>query len=144
MTARNDSIFCGLLIKQINDELQKNANNALRSSDMTMAQLGALMELNRCPENQLTLKELERRLHIAQSTAAGIISRLEQKGLVEGFGDPEDKRIKLVKITAKGTSCVASAEQGMSDAEDMLLSSLTDTEKSIFFSLLKKVRDSLL
>ena len=142
--AVHDLRTCGELIKQINDELQKNANNALRSSDMTMAQLGALMELNRCAEKQLTLKELEHQLHIAQSTAAGIISRLEQKGLVEGFGDAKDKRIKLVKITPKGIECVADAVQGMSRAEDALLSRLTETEKSIFFSLLKKVRESLL
>lgn len=142
--AAHDLRSCGELIKQINDELQKNANNALRSSDMTMAQLGALIELNRCAEKQLTLKELEHQLHIAQSTAAGIISRLEQKGLVKGFGDAKDKRIKLVKITPKGIECVADAVQDMSHAEDVLLSSLTETEKSIFFSLLRKVRDSLL
>lgn len=39
---------------------------------------------------------LEKILHVAQSTAAGIINRLEQKGLVTGFGDYSDKRIKLL------------------------------------------------
>ena len=134
---------CGKLIKQINDELRKNANNAMRSQDMTVAQLDALLELACAPEKQRTLKELEQSLHVAQSTAAGIIARLEQKGFVEGFGDTTDRRIKLVRITPAGIDCANSAKQGMLEAEAQLLSGLTETERDIFFTLLKKVRDSL-
>ena len=134
---------CGKLIKQINDELRKNANNAMRSQDMTVAQLDALLELACAPEKQRTLKELEQSLHVAQSTAAGIIARLEQKGCVEGFGDTTDRRIKLVRITPAGIDCANSAKQGMLEAEAQLLSGLTETERDIFFTLLKKVRDSL-
>ena len=134
---------CGKLIKQIHDELQKNANNAMRSLDVTMVQLDALMELDRCTEKQLSLKEVEQRLHVAQSTAAGIISRLEQKGFVEGFGDAADRRIKLVRITPAGAACAKEAQAQMAGAEAQLLSGLTETERGIFCALLKKVRDSL-
>ena len=84
--------MCGKLIKQISDEMQKNANNALRSQNMTVTQMETLIELESIPEKQCTLKELEQRLHVAQSTTAGIVTRLEQKGCVEGFGDPADRR----------------------------------------------------
>ena len=73
------------LIKQINDELRKNANNAMRAQDMTVAQLDALLELDHAPGKQRSLKELEQSLHVAQSTAAGIIARLEQKGFVDSL-----------------------------------------------------------
>ncbi|MCI6733437.1 MAG: hypothetical protein MR487_14175 [Lachnospiraceae bacterium] len=43
------------------------------------AQAGALLALNDAPEKQLSMKQLEKVLCIAQSTTAGIISRLEQK-----------------------------------------------------------------
>lgn len=134
---------CGLLIKQINDELRKNANNALRSLDMTLAQLEALDQLDHASEGQYSLKELEQILHVAQSTTAGIISRLEQKGFVEGFGDTEDRRVKMVRITPAGIECVHTAMHYRNDAEERLLSSLTEAERDIFYMLLKKVRDSL-
>lgn len=134
---------CGPLIKQINDELRKNANNALRDQDMTLAQLEALNQLDQAPGGQYSLKELEQILHIAQSTAAGIISRLEQKGFVEGFGDAEDRRIKLVQITPAGTECVRLSMHYRVEAEERLLSGLTEAERDIFYVLLKKVRDSL-
>lgn len=134
---------CGRLMKQINDELQKNANNALRHQDLTIAQLDALAELDRSPEGQRSLKELEQILHVAQSTAAGIVVRLEQKGLAEGFGDPEDRRVKHVRITPAGIACVRTALHHRDEAEARLLSGLTETEKDIFCALLKKVCDSL-
>ena len=75
---------CGNLIKQINDELRKRANNMMRSQDMTMAQIGALLALYHTPEKQLSMKQIEKELHVAQSTTVGIISRLEHKGRVRG------------------------------------------------------------
>lgn len=134
---------CGMLIKQINDELLKNANNALRSQNITLAQLEVLDQLNQAPERQYSLKELEQILHVAQSTAAGIISRLEQKGFVEGLGDAEDRRIKRVQITPAGMECVHIALHHRAEAEELLLANLTEAERGIFYMLLKKVRDSL-
>ena len=49
----------GKLIKQISDVMRKNANNAMRSQDMTISQMVALLELEETPEKQRSLKELE-------------------------------------------------------------------------------------
>lgn len=138
-----DQNSCGTLIKQIHDELEKNANNAMRADDITIAQCSVLLALHEASEQQLTLKELERLLRVAQSTAAGIVSRLEQKGLAEGFASPEDKRIKTVRITSRGIECCKHAERNMQKAEDRLLSGLTETEREILLRLLRKVRDTL-
>ena len=83
-------------------------------------------------------------MHVAQATAAGSIVRLEQKGLIESFGDPGDKRVKMIRITSQGEARCIQSEQHMAQAESRLLSALTDTEKDIFRALLKKVGDSLL
>ena len=135
---------CGLMLKQISDELRKNANNAMRAHDMTVAQFSLLAELHCAPEGQLTLKELEQRLHVAQSTVAGLVSRLEQKGLVEGHGDPEDRRVKWARISRSGEGIMACARDERDRAEEELLSGLTEAERSIFLTLLRKVRDGIL
>ena len=133
----------GLLLKQITDALRKNANNALRAHDLTVAQFCLLLELYHAASGQHTLKELEQRLHLAQSTVAGIVSRLEQKRLVEGHGDPEDRRVKWVRITDAGRSVIAAARAERDRSEEQLLSGLTETEREIFFTLLKKVHSSI-
>ena len=134
---------CGSLIKQIHDELEKQGNNAMRPQGLTMAQLGVLLALYGAEGKQLPLKELEGILHVAQSTTAGIVARLEQKGFVEGCGSANDRRIKMVRITESGLLCCQEAERSMEAAEGNLLSALTETERAIFQALLRKVRDSL-
>lgn len=128
-----------MMIKQIHDCLEKDTNNTLRAQDLTMAQVGALIELRNAEEKQMPLKELERRLHVAQSTAAGIVVRLEQKGFLESFGSLDDRRIKMVRITRKGEECCLDSDRGMEQAEQKLLHSLTEEEKAVFLDLLEKV-----
>ena len=98
----------GFCIKQIHDRLEKQANNAMWSSDLTMMQVSVLLALQESGEKQMSMKELEKSFGIAQSTVAGIVSRLEQKGFVEALGDAADKRVKRVHITAEGKNAARS------------------------------------
>lgn len=136
------NIPCGALLKQLNDKLEKDANNALRAQGLTMVQSTALVWLSECEGKQAPLKELERQLGVAQSTAAGITVRLEQKGFVESFGDANDRRVKMVHLTAKGEQSCITARQNMQDTEVKLLASLTEEEKTVFHQLLQKVRNN--
>lgn len=140
---RNRELDCGLLLKQIHSTLEKNSNNELRNQGFTFTQVSTLLSIRDYPEEYISLKELEKILHVAQSTTAGIIARLEQKGLVYTFGDSSDKRIKLVKITPEGERCCKEAEESMDRAEELLLSSLTETESIVFKNLLIKVKNSI-
>ena len=82
-----NTIPSGQLIKLLHDRLEKQANNTLREKDLTLMQISVLIELQNAEQERRSMKELERRFCVAQSTVAGIISRLEQKGFVEAFGD---------------------------------------------------------
>lgn len=134
-----ENYLCGALIKQIHDEIEKKANALLRQQDLTLSQMNVLMELETAPSHQLTLKELESLLHVAQSTAAGIVVRLEQKSFVESFTDANDRRVKKVSITPTGMECCKNAASDVKDMEAQLLSGLTEAEKILFRDLLEKV-----
>jgi len=134
---------CGLLIKQIHTTLEKNANNTLRADGLTSAQVAVMMTLRGHRDQSMTLKELERELMLAQSTIAGTVARLAAKGLVSYSDSPEDKRIKWAHLTEAGAECCRKATERMDAAEEGLLSGLTDTEREIFISLLKKVSKAI-
>ena len=131
--------LCGALIKKIHDEIEKQANALLRQQDLTLSQMNVLMELEAIPGHQLTLKELEGLLHVAQSTAAGIVMRLEQKGFVESFPDETDRRVKKVAITLSGLECCKGAAADVERMEARLLTGLTEAERLQFRDLLEKV-----
>ena len=133
--------LCGKLIKQLHDELERQANNTLIHQNLTLTQMHVLMELEAATEHHLPLKELERVLHVAQSTAAGIVARLAQKGYVESLSDADDRRVKHVIITPSGIECCKNAKSHIDDMEGHLLSGLTEEEKEQFCRLLQKICD---
>lgn len=134
---------CGMLIRQIHIALEKRGNNRLKEAGLTFPQMSALIEIADTPAKKLTFKELEKRLSLAQSTTAGLISRLEQKKLVLITGDPNDKRIKYVEISPLGEEYCSHAKQEMQQTENELLNNLSAKEKALFLSLLKQVNSNL-
>ena len=101
------------------------------------------MTLQETEGKLLSMKELERCFGIAQSTVAGIVSRLEQKGFVEASGDATDKRIKLVHITPAGENCCAEAIVYKDLAEQKLLKGFSEEEKEVLGKLLAKAAGNM-
>ncbi len=134
---------CAKLIKMIHDEIKKRANNQLSEHNLTMMQIDALMLLGEAADKTLSLKELEKMLHVAQSTSANIIRRLEEKHFVEAFTDADDKRIKMVRITPQGEHSWQVAKASMDEAEEALLAELDEEERTQFSFLLQKVYNGL-
>lgn len=137
------AIPSGQLIKLLHDRLEKQANNTLRDKDLTMMQVSVLMALQEAEQKQRTMKELEKKFCVAQSTIAGIISRLEQKGLVEAFGDASDRRIKVIHITTAGEACCREAEGYMAEADQTLLHGFSENEKTMFNLLLARAAENM-
>ena len=134
---------CAPLIRQINSATEKRINNELRESDLTHAQICLSFVLIEKEEGQCSLKNLEKHLHLAQSTTLGIVKRSEEKGLVECFPDPDDRRSKSVRITQKGIDLCSKIRSDVQNTESWLLAALTPEEQEVFRSLLTKVRNSL-
>ena len=135
--------LCSALIKQIHDRLEKRVNALLRQQDLTLSQMNVLMELESARGRPLPLKELESLLHVAQSTAAGIVFRLKQKGFVESRPDENDRRVRMVSITAAGSACCRNAAADVKNMEAQLLGRLTEPERVLFRDLLEKAYQGL-
>ena len=138
----NDS-SCSVLLKQIHDVQEKNINNTLRNLDLTFSQINVLRALVHTADKQMSLKELEKILHVAQSTTARIVAKMESKGLIDSFGDASDKRIKYIRLTQYGEQYSSNAKQKLEEEETHLLSSLKEKEKMVFISLLQKITSNL-
>lgn len=133
----------GWYIKRIDNALEKEANGNLQALNLTMQQNRVLILLAHAEKLTLSLKTLEERFGAAQSTVAGLVSRLEKKGLVEAVSDPADKRIKLVRLTEEGVRLHACSHQDVVDSEEKLTSLLTEAEKEQLLTCLKKVYEAV-
>lgn len=133
----------GWYIKRIDNALEKEANQNLQALNLTMQQNHALVMLVHAEGHTLSLKELEERFCAAQSTVAGLVSRLEKKGLVEAVPNPADKRIKLVRLTEAGQRLCAISRQNVLDSEARLTSLLSPEEREAFLACLQKVYEAV-
>lgn len=134
----------GILLKQMHDALVKEANRLLQANDLTMAQIHLLFNLSDRENETCTLKELEKNLHVAQSTTVGLVKRLEQKGFIKIYGDNNDRRIKIAKITPEGLSICKQAKENLIKVEQHLLAGLSEAEVGIFTELLQKILKNFL
>lgn len=132
-----------LMIKQIHDSIEKTANNELRADGLTIMQIAILIELSNASGKKLTMKQLEKIFSVAQPTIAGLVSRLEQKNLIETHGVPEDRRVKAVSITNKGIDCCEEAKKHMLETNQRLLSGFSAEEQKLFWEFLKRAADNV-
>ena len=133
----------GWYIKRIDNALEKEANANLQALNLTMQQNRVLIHLAHAEGHTLSLKSLEESFCAAQSTVAGLVTRLEKKGLVEALSDPADKRVKLVRLTAEGARLHSISHQKVVDSEEHLTSLLTEEEKQTLLDCLKKVYEAV-
>ena len=134
---------CAPLIRQIYTITEKRINNSVRTIDLTHAQVCMLFTLIEQEDGCCSMKELERQLDLAQSTTAGIVKRTAEKGLVECLPDPDDRRSKLVRVTAAGRLRHRETRENIRRTEEWLLHALTPEERPQFLSMLKRVYHSI-
>ena len=133
----------GMLIKQLYERMEKNANNRLRPLNLTISQVIVLFALKAADNKELTLKQLERQLMIQSSTSAGLISRMKDKGFVETRGSEDDARITIVSLTAAGDEISDVVETDILSTENKLTSLMTKKEEEQFNTLLGKALDAI-
>lgn len=103
-------------------------------SGLTPVQYGALQAVaNRPAIDQRTLSGL---IGLDTSTLAGVIDRLEARGLVERKASAEDRRVKLVSPTTEGRAALAAALPAMLRAQDRILAPLSPADRLAFARML--------
>lgn len=89
-------------IRQIVRSVNLESKRIEKEYGISIPQLLCLSFLNEKPSFQGSQKEIKDFLRLNASTVSGIITRLENKGLVARLPRRDDKRVGLIVITAKG------------------------------------------
>jgi DNA-binding MarR family transcriptional regulator len=73
------------------------------------------------------------------SNITGLVDGLEQKKLAQRYEDPDDRRLKMVKLEARGRRIRASLLRNLTSSGSPLLSKLSPAELRTFIELLQKL-----
>ncbi|MDB4926828.1 MarR family winged helix-turn-helix transcriptional regulator [Mucilaginibacter sp.] len=75
------------------------------------------------------------------SSGTNMLIRMKKRGLVSEYADQEDKRVKRLKLTAKGEETLAKAKELVLKVAHMMVHDLTDEDKQLCLQLLTPVNE---
>jgi len=130
----------GYLIRRVNQLLVAQFFEQPDDQNITPVQWAALCATQAAPGmDQITLS---RDIAIDTSTVAGVIDRLEKRGLIKRQPSDSDKRVKLLFITKKGENLLNKTTPKVIELQDWLLSPLPAKERKAFLSQLQTLIES--
>jgi hypothetical protein len=130
----------GYLIRRVNQLLVAHFFEQTNNQNITPVQWAALCATQATPGmDQITLS---REIAIDTSTVAGVIDRLESRGLIKRQPSDSDKRVKLLFITKKGDALLNKTNPKVAELQDWLLSPLKPKERKAFLNHLQTLIES--
>jgi DNA-binding MarR family transcriptional regulator len=105
------------------------------SLGMTPIQYAALQGIANAPG--IDQRRLARSIGLDTSTIASVIDRLEARGLVQRGTSPDDRRVRLLTLTANGASELAAVLPSMQRAQQRILEPLPKAERDEFMRMLR-------
>lgn len=116
----------------------------LNRCHLSLSAFNLLMVLVRSEGKGLPLHEIGEALLVSRANVTGLVDCLERRGLVERTAHPEDRRVRIVRITRSGEELLESLLPDYHREIRELVTELSDEEKARLNQLLVKLQDSVL
>lgn len=131
-------------IVQLGNAITWLRNSKLQPFQLTASQSEAIRYiLKQPPEKEITAGDLMAHLQLSQSTVAGIIKRLEEKGLITRKLLQNDNRISLIIPTEEGWKLEKTLRETAIFTEKMLLDGFDEQEQQQLKRMLEKLRKNM-
>lgn len=124
----------GYRLKKTQHALRLQMDEGLRALELTTPQYAVLAQLEL--ESGISNAELARRSFITAQTMHGIVSNLEQRGLIKRASDPYHGRILCAALTTKGAKIVQKAHAIIDDIERKMTASISADNRILLQELL--------
>ena len=110
------------------------------SLDLTMPQLKVVLLLfTNGPERMNTMASA---LGVSLATATGVVDRLVEKDVVTREGDPNDRRVVLIRLSDKGEKLIAGLWQLARDNAEVLLRALDQRQLQLLNEALRALLEA--
>ena len=105
--------------------------------DLTPVQFAALAAAHRHPG--MDQRTLAATIGFDTSTTGGVIDRLESRGLIQRSTSPDDRRVRLINLTAEGAHMLSAVTPGMLTAQQRILDPLPQAQRRSFMDMLERL-----
>lgn len=131
----------GFLVHEVARLFRRRFEDEARIHGVTLPQWRALAEIYK--SEGISQVSLAGCIDTDPMTLSGILDRLEKRGLIERYPDPNDSRAKLARLTAEGTHLVSTARNVGRELYDNALEGLSPADRDRIAAGLIRIRDNL-
>lgn len=129
------------LIVKLGNAVTYYRNLKMENIDLTSVQSDAIIATLRNPG--ITATQLREHLQLSQSTVAGIIARLESKGLITKAIDKDDARKAILMPTEQGKLLEEPLKEIALETQQFLVEGMSEAEQAEFTRLLQIALDNM-
>lgn len=104
---------------------------------ITPVQYAALQSV--CNTPGIDQRTLARSIGLDTSTIAGVVDRLEARGLLVRNTTPDDRRVRLLSLTGEGHVLLKAMAPAMHRAQERMLEPLPPNERELFMRMLRRL-----
>lgn len=113
----------------------------LAKYDLTSSQISVLCNL--WNKDGITQKEMQEKLNLRAASVTGLVDTLCDKNFITRIQDDEDARVKRLYLTDKGRKVERISTDVVKVLESTISKGLTEDEKIIFVSWLRKAHNNI-
>jgi DNA-binding MarR family transcriptional regulator len=124
----------GHLIRRLHQISTALFGDECAAFDLTSVQYAALVMIGRQPNLDAT--RLSYLIAFDRSTIGGVLDRLEAKGWVLREPSPDDRRVKLLRLTQMGSGLLDRVQPAVLRVQERLLAPLSPTDRTTMVRLL--------
>lgn len=124
-------------LRQIIRAIDLRSRHLVTKYGLTGPQLSLLKELSK--QQDCSVSQLTRAIHLSQATVTGILDRLEKRGLIARHRSEQDKRCVQVVMTDLGEKILADAPPLLQEEFTRQFSKLEDWEQAQILSSLQRI-----
>jgi DNA-binding MarR family transcriptional regulator len=131
----------GFLVHEVARLMKRRFEEEARIHGVTLPQWRALAEISQ--NEGISQVSLAGCIDTDPMTLSGILDRLEKRGLIERYSDPNDSRAKLARMTTAGDELVSTARNVGRTMYENALDGLTESDQVTVTRSLTRMRDNL-
>jgi len=131
----------GFLVHEVARLFRRRFEDEARIHGVTLPQWRALIEIYK--NEGISQVALAGYIDTDPMTMSGILDRLEKRGLIERYTDPNDSRAKLARLTSEGDELVRTARNVGIELYENALAGLSATDREEMTAGLICIRNNL-
>jgi len=120
------------------ETFKRAASSLFSKYNLSFPQYNILRVLDASEHGQTRITEVSRIMLVSGANMTGLAKRLEKNGFIQRKSDPNDERVTLLQIAAKGKTVLTDIEVSRDQLLENIVQGFSAEEKKTVYSMVRR------